>query len=78
MRRELGQLSLADGVVDGGRGATSSWRRSRRLVKWGAFERLLGEIYAAQVGRPSYGPLVPTRCRTTRPCRALATGASGI
>jgi hypothetical protein len=48
------------------------------LVKWGAFERLLGEIYAAQVGRPSYGPLVPTRCRTTRPCRALATGASGI
>jgi Transposase domain (DUF772) len=32
------------------------------LVDWEAFERLLGEIYAAPVGRPSYGPLVLLKC----------------
>jgi len=29
---------------------------------WAGFERLLGEVYAAPVGRPSYGPLVLLRC----------------
>jgi hypothetical protein len=32
------------------------------LVDWEAFGRLLGEIYAAPVGRPSYGPLVLLKC----------------
>jgi IS5 family transposase len=31
-------------------------------VDWAGFERLLGEVYAAPVGRPSYGPLVLLRC----------------
>ena len=58
MRRELGQLSLADGLVEAALGATGSWSGSRRWSTGRAFERLLGEIYAAPVGRPSYGPLV--------------------
>jgi transposase, IS5 family len=58
MRRELGQLSLADGLVDGGAGRNRQLERITALVDWAAFERLLGEVYAAPVGRPSYGPEV--------------------
>jgi transposase, IS5 family len=32
------------------------------LVDWAAFERLLGDVYAAPVGRPSYGPVVLMKC----------------
>jgi len=62
MRRELGQLSLADGLVAGGAGRNRQLERLAALVDWGGFERLLGEVYAAPVGRPSYGPLVLLRC----------------
>src|ERR687897_3530247 len=62
MRRELGQLSLADGLVDGGAGRNRQLERIAALVDWAAFERLLGAVYAAPVGRPSYGPLVLLRC----------------
>ncbi len=62
MRRELGQLSLADGLVEGGAGRNRQLERLASLVDWTGFERLLGEVYAAPVGRPSYGPLVLLRC----------------
>ncbi len=62
MRRELGQLSLADGLVEGGAGRNRQLERIAALVEWAGFERLLGDIYAAPVGRPSYGPLVLLRC----------------
>ena len=62
MRRQLGQLSLADGLVDGGAGRNRQLERSAALVDWAAFERLLGEVYAAPVGRPSYGPVVLLKC----------------
>jgi IS5 family transposase len=62
MRRELGQLSLADGLVAGGAGRNRQLERIGSLVDWAAFERLLGEVYAAPVGRPSYGPVVLMRC----------------
>ena len=62
MRRELGQLSLADGLVGGGAGRNRQLEKIAALVEWAAFERLLGAIYAAPVGRPSYGPLVLLRC----------------
>lgn len=58
MRRGLGQLSLADGLVDGGAGQNRQLERIAALVDWAAFERLLGEVYAAPVGRPSYGPVI--------------------
>jgi transposase, IS5 family len=61
MRRELGQLSLADGLVEGA-GRNRQLERIAALVEWVAFARLLGEVYAAPVGRPSYGPLVLLRC----------------
>jgi IS5 family transposase len=62
MRRELGQLGLADGLVGGGAGRNRQLERIAALVDWPAFERLLGDIYAAPVGRPSYGPLVLLKC----------------
>jgi transposase, IS5 family len=62
MRRELGQLSLADGLVEGGAGRNRQLEKIAALVDWAAFERPLGGIYAAPVGRPSYGPLVLLRC----------------
>jgi IS5 family transposase len=62
MRRELGQLSLADGLVDGGAGRNRQLERITRLIDWASFARLLGEVYAAPVGRPSYGPLVLLKC----------------
>jgi IS5 family transposase len=61
MRRELGQLSLADGLVEGA-GRNRQLEKIAALVDWAAFARLLGEVYAAPVGRPSYGPLVLLRC----------------
>jgi transposase len=61
MRRELGQLSLADGLVEGA-GRNRQLEQIAALVDWPAFERLLGAIYAAPVGRPSYGPLVLLKC----------------
>jgi IS5 family transposase len=62
MRRELGQLSLADGVMDSGAGQNRQLERLAALIDWSAFEQLLGDIYAAPVGRPSYGPLVLLKC----------------
>jgi IS5 family transposase len=62
MRRDLGQLSLADGLVAGGAGRNRQLERIAALVDWSGFERLLGEVYAAPVGRPSYGPVVLMRC----------------
>jgi IS5 family transposase len=62
MRRELGQLSLADGLVEGSAGRNRQLEKIAALVDWAALERLLGAIYAAPVGRPSYGPLVLMRC----------------
>jgi IS5 family transposase len=62
MRRELGQLCLADGLVEGGAGRNRQLEKIAALVEWPAFEQVLGQIYAAPVGRPSYGPLVLFRC----------------
>ena len=62
MRRELGQLSLADGLVEAGAGRNRQLERIAALVDWAAFECLLGEVYAAPVGRPSYGPVVLLKC----------------
>ena len=62
MRRELGQLSLADGLVDGGAGRNRQLEKIAALVDWAAFERLLRAVYAAPVGRPSYGPVVLMKC----------------
>jgi IS5 family transposase len=57
MRRELGQLCLADGLVAGGAGRNRQLEKIAALVDWAAFKRLRGGIDAAPFGRPSYGPV---------------------
>jgi hypothetical protein len=57
LRRELGQLCLADRLVAGGAGRSRQRKRIAALVDW-AFERLLGEICAVPEGRPSCGPVL--------------------
>ncbi len=59
MRRVVGQLSLADGLVAKRSGSLD---RIAGLVDWSALERVLGAVHAAPVGRPGYGPLVLIRC----------------
>jgi transposase, IS5 family len=69
MRRELGQLSLADGLVEGAE-RNRQLAKIAALVDWTAFERLLGQVYAARVGRPSYGPV----CCSGACCCSSGTG----
>jgi transposase, IS5 family len=45
-----------------GAGRNRQLKKIAALVEWAAFEQLLGEIYAAPVGQPSYGPLVLLKC----------------
>lgn len=59
MRRAFGQLSLADSLVPARSGALD---RITGLLDWPALEALLGDVHAAAVGRPGYGPLVLLRC----------------
>ena len=61
MRRELGQLTWRTAGRQR-RGAQPAAGADRGAGHWAAFERLLGEVYAAPVGRPSYGPVVLLQC----------------
>jgi transposase, IS5 family len=58
----MGRLSLADGLVEGGAGRNRQLERIAALVDWAAFEGRLGEVDAAPVGRPSYGPVLLLKC----------------
>jgi IS5 family transposase len=53
---------LADGLVEGAAGRNRQLDKIAALVDWARFEQLLGEVYAAPVGRPCYGPVVLMRC----------------
>jgi IS5 family transposase len=55
-RRELGQLSLADGLVAGIAG-NERLDRLCGLVDWTELDRELAGVYASARGRPSYPPL---------------------
>ncbi len=55
--RDLGQLSLADGVLHGSAGSNARLDRIDGLLDWSAFESRLSVIYSARGGRPSYPPL---------------------
>ena len=50
MRRDLGQLSLADGLVEGA-GRNRQLEKIAARVDRAAVERLLGEVYAAPARR---------------------------
>jgi hypothetical protein len=62
MRRELGRLNVADDLVEGGAGRIRQMEKIAALADRGGFERLLGEVHAAPMGRPSYGPVILMRC----------------
>ncbi len=47
------RVGLADGLVEGAAGRNRQLDRIAALVDWAGFERLLAEVYAAPVGRPS-------------------------
>ena len=59
--REVGQLSLADGLIGRGR-KRSPLDRLSGIMDWLSFERLLGGIYGSRRGRPSYPPVVLLKC----------------
>jgi hypothetical protein len=72
MRREQGQLSLADRLVARGAGRNRQLERIAALVDGASFERLLGEIYAP---RPGADRLRADSARTT--AAAAVTTISG-
>ena len=54
------ELSLADGLVAAVAGRSRQLERVAALVDRAALERLLGEVYAAPVGRPElFSPSPP-------------------
>ena len=52
MRRELGQLSRADALVEGSGGRNRQLEGIAALVGWAAFGRLSGDLCAAPARRP--------------------------
>ena len=57
MRRDLGQMSLADGLVNQRAGRNGWLDRLDAIVDWPAVVKVVDGIYASDEGRPSY-PLV--------------------
>jgi transposase, IS5 family len=57
-RRADEQYSLAEAFVGRKLGTNARLERIEALVKWHRFEKLLGRLHAAPVGRPSYPVLV--------------------
>jgi len=57
MRRDLGQMSFADGLVNQRAGRNAWLDRIDAIVDWSAVVKVLDGIYASDEGRPSY-PLV--------------------
>lgn len=58
MHRVSGQGDLVEAFLPPGLGRNARLERIAALFDWTALERLLGQIYAARTGRPSYPPLV--------------------
>lgn len=59
--REVGQLSLADGLV-GGRRRVNDLDRIAASIDWSALAGVLSEVYASRRGRPAYPPVALLRC----------------
>jgi transposase, IS5 family len=59
MRKQTGQMSFADGLLEQRRGSLDE---VLRLVDWAAVEGVLRQVHSSRHGRPGYGPLVLLRC----------------
>src|SRR5512147_2089261 len=57
-RRDLRQVSFADGLVNQRAGRNSWMDEIDKLIDWSAVVKLLDGIYGSDEGRPSY-PLLP-------------------
>ena len=56
MRREVGQASFAEALVQGG--TNERLDRLSGLIDWASLDRLLGDIHTSPTGRPAFPPLV--------------------
>ena len=54
MRRDLRQVSFADGLVNQRAGRNSWMDEIDKLIDWSAVVKLLDRIYGSDEGRPSY------------------------
>lgn len=54
MRRDLGQMSFADGLVNQRAGRVEWLGQIDKIVDWCAVDQVLAPIYASDEGRPSY------------------------
>ena len=57
MHRDRGQLSLADGLIEGSAGRNARLDRIDNLLDWSPIEALVSDIYSSPTGRPSVLPL---------------------
>lgn len=53
-RRDLGQMSFADGLVNQRAGRNEWLDEITKVIDWAALDRVLSPIYASDEGRPSY------------------------
>jgi IS5 family transposase len=53
-RRDLRQVSFADGLVNQRAGRNSWMDEIDKLIDWSAVVKLLDQIYGSDEGRPSY------------------------
>jgi IS5 family transposase len=54
MRRNLRQMSLADGLINQRAGRNTWLTELDKLIDWSSLDRLLSPIYGSDEGRPSY------------------------
>lgn len=59
MRKQTGQMSFADGLLEQRRGALDE---VLGLIDWAEVEKVLRPVHGSRLGRPGYGPLVLLRC----------------
>ena len=59
MRKQTGQMSFADGLLDQRRGSLDE---VSAVVDWAAVEGVLAAVHSSREGRPGYGPLLLLRC----------------
>lgn len=70
--RRVGQISLAEALVQQRPGVNARLERIGALVRWDRFEKLLSRVYASPEGRPSYPPLVMLKCLLLQQWYALS------
>lgn len=58
MRKQTGQLSLSDGLLNESLGQNAKLSQIEALIDWSKVDACLSEVYAKRTGRPSYPVLL--------------------